>query len=77
MITEGLLTKEEAAARLRCSVKTIRKYVQQGKLRAVRRSKTASLLFRSVDVERCIENMLTPAVDVPDRVDLRTLGGQR
>ena len=77
MSTEGLLTKEEAPAKLRCSVKTIRKYVQRGKLRAVRRSKTAALLFRSVDVERCIENMLTRAVEVADRIDLRMPGGRK
>jgi excisionase family DNA binding protein len=62
----GLILRDEAAARLGVSVKTLRKFVRQGKLRAVRYSRTSVLRFRQVDLDRFIESQLRhnpPAVD--------------
>jgi len=54
-----LLTLQETADRLRISTRTVRDYVQKGKLRAVRLSATAPLRFRALDVDRFVESSLT------------------
>lgn len=54
-----LLTLQETADRLRLKPRTVREYVQKGKLRAVRLSATAPLRFRALDVDRFVETSLT------------------
>ena len=52
----GLLIIGEAAAQMRCSVKTVRKLVKAGRLPAIRLTggKTDPLRFRLLDVQRFI-----------------------
>lgn len=52
----GLLLIGEAAAQMRCSVKTVRKLVKAGRLPVIRltQSKTDPLRFRLLDVQRFI-----------------------
>lgn len=52
----GLLTRDEAAARLGISVKTLRRLVRIGDLPAVRYSPTSVLRFREVDLRKFIES---------------------
>lgn len=60
---ETLLTKAEAKAKLgNISDGTLSRLIKQGKLRAVKFGKTTPLRFRALDVERCLENLLTPAI---------------
>ena len=54
----GLVPRDEAAQRLGVSVKTLRKFVRQGKILAVRYSRTSVLRFRQVDLDRFIETQL-------------------
>jgi excisionase family DNA binding protein len=58
-----LLTLQETADRLRLKPRTVREYVQKGKLRAVRLSATAPLRFRALDVDRFVEASLTTRGD--------------
>ena len=59
---ETLLTKAEARAKLgNISDGTLSRLIKQGKLRAVKFGKTTPLRFRALDVESCLENLLTPA----------------
>lgn len=53
----GLLTLNETATRLRCSPKSVRRFVKAGRLPCVRYTKslTEPLKFRGVDVARFIE----------------------
>ena len=59
--TRGLLKIGEAATRLRCSPKSIRRLVKAGHLPCVRytASRTEPLKFRAVDVARLIERSVT------------------
>jgi hypothetical protein len=60
-----LLTKAEAKAKLgNISDGVLRRLIRQGKLRAVKYGVTTPLRFRALDVERCIENLLTPGPDL-------------
>lgn len=54
----GLLLISEAAAQMRCSVKTVRKLVKERRLRAIRLTggKTDPLRFRLLDVQRLINS---------------------
>jgi excisionase family DNA binding protein len=54
----GLLLIGEAAAQMRCSVKTVRNLVKSGRLRAIRLTggKTDPLRFRLLDVQRFINS---------------------
>ncbi len=54
----GLLLIGEAAAHMRCSVKTVRKLVKEKRLRAIRLTggKTDPLRFRLLDVQRFINS---------------------
>lgn len=54
----GLLLIGEAAAQMRCSVKTVRKLVKERRLRAIRLTggKTDPLRFRLLDVQRFINS---------------------
>ncbi len=59
---ETLLTKAEAKAKLgNISDGILSRLIKQGKLRAVKFGKTTPLRFRALDVERCLESLLTPA----------------
>lgn len=57
----GLLKITEAAERLGCSEKSVRRLVKSGRLACVRytRSKTEPLKFRQVDVARLIESSVS------------------
>ena len=58
---DSLLTKAQAKAKLGdISDGILSRLVRQGKLRAVKFGKTTPLRFRALDVERCLESLLTP-----------------
>jgi len=58
---DTLLTKAEARAKLgNISDGILRRLIRQGKLRAVKFGQTTPLRFRALDVERCLESLLTP-----------------
>jgi len=62
--SESLLTKAEARAKLgNISNGVLSRLVRQGKLRAVKFGKTTPLRFRALDVDRCLESLLTPSVE--------------
>lgn len=62
---DTLLTKAEAKAKLgNISDGILRRLIRQGKLRAIKYGQTTPLRFRALDVERCIENLLTPGPEV-------------
>lgn len=62
---ETLLTKAQAKAKLgNISDGILSRLIRQGKLRAVKFGKTTPLRFRALDVERCMESLLTPGQDV-------------
>ena len=62
--SESLLTKAEARAKLgNISNGVLSRLVRQGKLRAVKFGKTTPLRFRALDVDRCLESLLTPSAD--------------
>ena len=66
----GLVERDEAAQWLGVSVKTLRKFVRQGKLPAVRYSRTSVLRFRQVDLDRFVETQLRhtpPAAQIGGR----------
>jgi excisionase family DNA binding protein len=58
----GLLLIDEAAALMRCSVKTVRKLVKSKRLPVIRltQSKTEPLRFRLLDVQRFINSCEEP-----------------
>ena len=61
---ESLLTKAQAKAKLgNISDGILSRLIRQGKLRAVKYGKTTPLMFRALDVERCLESSLTPAAE--------------
>jgi hypothetical protein len=63
-----LLTKAEAKAKLgNISDGILRRLIRQGKLRAVKYGQTTPLRFRALDVERCLESLLTPGPTVTHR----------
>jgi len=65
MNPSSLLTKEEAKAKLgNISDGVLSRLIREGKLRAVKFGKTTPPRFRALDVERCIERLLTPGPDV-------------
>lgn len=51
-----LLTRDEVSARLGVSIKTLRRFVRERKLPAVRFSRTSMLRFRECDVRQFVEN---------------------
>ena len=66
----GLLNIHEAAQRLHCSPKTVRRLVRGGRLACVRLTKTRTepLRFRAVDVARLIEASVEGGVAGHDNV---------
>jgi excisionase family DNA binding protein len=56
---KALLTLPQAASRLDCSVGALRKWLRQGRLRAVRLGRAVRL--RAEDVERAISEGIPPA----------------
>lgn len=55
-----LLTKAAVMERLGVSDKTLRRWVREGRLRAVKLGKTSPLKFRQLDVARFLESNAAP-----------------
>lgn len=63
-----LCTPEEVAARLRCSVRTVHRFVREKRLRCVQQSRRVRL-FRPEHIEEFIERHTTV---LPKRIDRNT-----
>jgi excisionase family DNA binding protein len=53
---ESLLSKKTVMEMLKCSEKTLRRLIREGRLRVVKFGKTSPLRFRQIDVARFLES---------------------